>query len=342
MAETAERLSNQLSNADFNSLKRILLEWIANNPQKKLSFLLTGKTGVGKSRLVNALVGEDVADEGQQRDSCTNTATPYKVTKEDIDILVWDSPGLQDVNDDYSNWYLENLKDINSRYGIDVVVYCLKMDDRRFYSEDKKAIRKLTEGFGKELWKKTVIALTFANKIEDPDEIDDDQIYFLKEFTEWERQLRGVPSGILTELQIDSQVLSALPIIPVGNYAGRPKKPKPLPNGDNWLSELWISCYSVMSDTAGIALYKISKNRLVFGAPAVASIAARDDPRDTNIPGDIPLNDRQQNTLWKRMWQALKRVAPTLLRACPVDTGVLAAVGIAILKAISRTASLYR
>ena len=334
MAEMAERLSNQLSNADFNSLKRVLLEWIANNPQKKLSFLLTGKTGVGKSRLVNALVGEDVADEGQQRDSCTNTATPYKVTKEDIDILVWDSPGLQDGNADYSNWYLENLKDINSRYGIDVVVYCLKMDDRRFYSEDKKAIRKLTEGFGKELWKKTVIALTFANKIQDPDEIDHD-IYFLKEFTEWERQLRGVPSGILTELQIDSQVLSALPIIPVGNYAGRPKKPKPLPNGDHWLSELWISCYSVMSDTAGIALYKISKNRLVFGAPAVASIAARDDPRDSNIPGDIPLTDRQQNTLWKRMWQAFKRVAPTLM-AFSVNTGALAAVGIAILKALSR------
>ena len=334
MAEMAERLSNQLSNADFNSLKRVLLEWIANNPQKKLSFLLTGKTGVGKSRLVNALVGEDVADEGQQRDSCTNTATPYKVTKEDIDILVWDSPGLQDGNDDCSNWYLENLKDINSRYGIDVVIYCLKMDDRRFYSEDKKAIRKLTEGFGKELWKKTVIALTFANKIQDPDEIDHD-IYFLKEFTEWERQLRGVPSGILTELQIDSQVLSALPIIPVGNYAGRPKKPKPLPNGDHWLSELWISCYSVMSDTAGIALYKISKNRLVFGAPAVASIAARDDPRDTNIQGDIPLTDRQQNTLWKRMWQAFKRVAPTLM-AFSVNTGAIAAVGIAILKALSR------
>ena len=318
-----------LSNADFHSLKRALLEWIANNPQKKLSFLLTGKTGVGKSRLVNALVGENVANEGQQRDSCTNTATSYKVTKEDIDILVWDSPGLQDGNADYSNWYLENLKDINSRYGIDVVVYCLKMDDRRFYSEDKKAIRKLTEGFGKELWKKTVIALTFANKIQDPDEIDD-QIYFLKELTEWERQLRGVPGGILTELQIDSKVLSALPIIPVGNYAGMPKKPRPLPNGDNWLSELWISCYSVMSDTAGVALYKISKNRLVFDANAVAP---KDDPRD--IPGDIPLNDRQQNTLWKRMWDAFKSFAPQFIIRS-MSTGVLAAVGVAILRVLNR------
>lgn len=325
-------MAENLSNTDIQSLKRALLEWIANNRQKKLSFVLTGKTGVGKSRLVNALVGENVADEGQQRDACTNTATPYKVTKENIDILVWDSPGLQDGNADYSNWYLETLKDINSRYCIDVVIYCLKMDDRRFYPEDKKAIRKLTEGFGKELWKKTVIALTFANKIEDPDEIDD-QIYFLKEFTEWERQLRGVPSGILTELQIDSEVLSALPIIPVGNYAGRPKKPKPLPNGDNWLGELWISCYSVMSDAAGIALYKISKNRLVFNAPAVSPIAAKDDPKD--IPGDIPLNDRQQNTLWKKMWETFKRVAPEVI-AGSIRSGVFAAVGIAMLKVLSK------
>lgn len=127
-------------------------------------------------------------------------------------------------------------------------------------------------------------------------------------------------------------MLSALPIIPVGNYAGRPKKPRPLPNGDNWLSELWISCYSVMSDAAGIALYKISKNRLVFDAPAVAPKEATDDPRD--IPHDIPLTDRQQNTLWKRMWQAFKRVAPKL--AGSMSTGALTAVGIAILKALWR------
>lgn len=315
-------MAELLSDTELEGWKQFLLELIAKNPQKKLSFLVTGKTGVGKSRLVNALVGRNVAVEGRQRDSCTNTTTSHKVVIEGIDVLVWDSPGLQDGDANY----LENLKSVNSKHGLDVVIYCLKMNDKKFYVEDKMAIRKLTEGFGKEVWKKTVIALTFANTIQDPDE-EDHEIYFLEEFTEWERQLRGAPNGILrNELDIDSEVLTALPIVAVGNSTGNPKKPRPLPNGDNWLSELWLSCYSVMSDAAGIALFKISKHRLVYPATSKALAATKINP--TDIPGDIPLTEKQQNTLWTRMWESIKRVAPTAL----AGSGVMAVAGFVILK----------
>ena len=313
-------MAGLLSKTELEKWQQLLLEWIENNPQKKLSFLVTGKTGVGKSRLVNALVGKDVAVEGRQRDSCTNTTNQHKVTIEGIDVLVWDSPGLLDHND--TN-YLENLKSVYSTHGLDVVIYCVKMNDTKFFPEDKMAIRKLTEGFGKEVWKKTVIALTFANTIQDPDE-EDHEIYFLEDFTEWERQLRGVPNGILrNELDIDSEVLAALPIIAVGNSAGKPKKPRPLPNGDNWLSELWLSCYSVMSDSAGIALFKISKHRLVFTANAEA---AKINP--TDIPGDISLTEKQQNTFSNRMWESVKRIGPKAL----AGSGFMAFAGFVVLK----------
>ena len=318
-------MAELLSDADLRSNQQLLLRWIENNPQKKLSFLVTGKTGVGKSRLVNALVGKDVAVEGRQRDSCTNTSTPHKVTIEGIDVLVWDSPGLQDGDANY----LENLKSVNSTHGLDVVIYCIKMNDTKFYAEDKMAICKLTEGFGKDVWKKTVIALTFANQVQDPDAEDHDkpanQVYFLEEFTEWERQLRGAPNGILNKLDIDSEVLTALPIVAVGNSTGNPKKPRPLPNGDKWLSELWLRCYSVMSDTAGIALYKISKHRLVSAATAKALEAANIDP--TDIPGDIPFTKEQENAFFSRMWESFKRNVPKALTA----TGFVAVAVIAAL-----------
>lgn len=265
---------------------------------------------------MNALVGKDVAVEGRQRDSCTNTSTPHKVTIEGIDVLVWDSPGLQDSDANY----LENLKSVNSTHGLDVVIYCIKMNDRKFHAEDKMAICKLTEGFGKDVWKKTVIALTFANQVQDPDAEDHDkranQVYFLEEFTEWERQLRGAPNGILNKLDIDSEVLKALPIVAVGNSTGNPKRPRPLPNGDKWLSELWLSCYSVMSDTARIALHKKSKHRLA---------AANIDP--TDIPGDIPFTKEQENAFFNRMWESFKHVAPKALTA----TGFVAVAVIAAL-----------
>ncbi len=49
--------------------------------------------------------------------------------------------------------------------GMDVMIYCLKMDDTRFHEDDKRAIQTLTRAFGKKLWNNAVIALTFANKV---------------------------------------------------------------------------------------------------------------------------------------------------------------------------------
>ena len=49
----------------------------------------------------------------------------------------------------------------------DVVILCLKMDDKRFRRHDKDTFKILKESFGKKLWKNSVIALTFTNKVED-------------------------------------------------------------------------------------------------------------------------------------------------------------------------------
>jgi len=301
----------KLSNADLASLKQKFVEWIANKPQKNLNILVTGKTGVGKSRLVNALVGRRVAKEGRLRDPCTDAETPYRVYIAGIEVIIWDSRGLQDGTDN-DELYLANLKEINSKHGFDIVIYCIRMDDTKFYSADKEAIRKLTRGFGNDLWKKAVIALTFANKVEDPDE-DDEFAYFMGEMSEWERQI----DGLLTELQIDSQVRNALNVVPAGNY-----KKLRLPTCDNWLADLWTSCYCAMSDSAGIALYLINKHRLrcqgsAALAAAISSQSEDEEPNksDTsqsadagvdpgNIPREIPLNEEQENNFWAKLWRA--------------------------------------
>ena len=152
------------------NIKEVFAQWFSTIRQKHISILLTGKTGVGKSRLVNALVGQPVAQEGQKKDPCTSTVTSYMSDMEGIEVRIWDSPGLQDgtSNDEL---YLEDLTK-KLHQGMDVMIYCLKMDDRRFHEEDKRAMRTLTRAFGKELWKNAVIALTFANNVKDPDKRD--------------------------------------------------------------------------------------------------------------------------------------------------------------------------
>ena len=228
---------DKLSHAELASLKRKFLERFAKKSQNQLNILITGKNGVGKSRLVNSLVGRPVAKEERERKDNTGDVTPYTAVIESFEVRVWDSPVLQDrtCNEEI---YLAKLKD-TLKDGFDVMIYCMKMDDKRLYSDDEKAMRALTKGFGDDVWKKAVIALTFANKIDDPDG-EDDLAYFKGEENHWRKAI----DDVLTNLNIDLKVRNSLAVVPVGDY----RTPK-LPTGDNWLAELWLNCFCVMTES---------------------------------------------------------------------------------------------
>lgn len=289
---------SKLSNIDSAHLKKtVVLKWFAQKTKKTLSFLITGKTGVGKSRLVNALVGQAVATEGRERfGGCTDRVTSYSAVYYGIEVLVWDSPGLQDRTVQNEDLYLEDVK----QQGFDLMIYCSRMDDTRFTEPDEMAIRTLTRVFGKEVWNKAVIALTFANKIEDPDE-GDEEAYFKQEHLHWKE---AINLFLRTELCLDSQVVGAIPIIPVGNY-----RKLRLPTSENWLSELWTSCFLAMDVRSALALYLINQHRLALSGPralpAAESASSNQGPAAladaSEIPQMISLNREQEETLWGRV-----------------------------------------
>ena len=294
------------------SSKSAFLKWVSEKRQDRLSILITGKTGVGKSCLVNALVGERVAKEGRSTSACTNTVTSYKTETSDVELVVWDSPGLQDVTCN-ERLYLQDMESKLSQ-GIDVMIYCISMNDRRFYDADKHAIRTLTEVFGSKIWKNSVVALTFANfKTKDPDEVDD-LAYFLSEKCIWKKEI----DEFLAKLNVDLQVCQQIPIVPTGNY-----KQLCLPGCENWLSDLWGKCFSVRSTSSGLVFFKINESRLKYldSSPATASTAAAARSSDENpmlmnedenqsaynpdhedIPREIPQNQEQEDGLLKRLW----------------------------------------
>lgn len=69
-------------------------------------------------------------------------------------------------------------------YEFDFMIYCIKMDDKRFYEDDKDVICILIWEFGKNLWKNVVIVLIFVNKIDDLDGGDEWE-YFLCDLRFW-------------------------------------------------------------------------------------------------------------------------------------------------------------
>ena len=311
-------MAKKLSNNDPESLKAAFIRWVSETRQNRFTILITGKTGVGKSRLVNALVGERVAKEGRSKSACTDTVTSYRAKIKGVDVVVWDSPGLQDGTCN-ERLYLQDMESKLSQ-GFDVMIYCISMTDTRFYDTDKSAIRTLTEAFGSKLWENGVVALTFANlKTNDPDE-EDDLAYYLGERYFWEKAI----FEFLAELNVDLQVRQQIPIIPTGNY-----KQLRLHECENWLSDLWIKCFSVMSISSGLAFLKINESRLKYphSSPANASTAAAArssgenlmlmnedenqsayNPDHEDIPREIPLNQEQEDGLLKRIWNAFSEV----------------------------------
>ena len=311
-------MAKKLSNNDPESLKAAFVKWVSEKRQNRLTILITGKTGVGKSRLVNALVGERVAEEGRSRDRCTDTVTSYRTKIKGVDVVVWDSPGLQDGTCN-ERLYLQDMESKLSQ-GFDVMIYCISMTDTRFYDTDKSAIRTLTEVFGSKLWKNGVVALTFANlKTKDPEE-EDDLAYYLGERYFWEKAI----DEFLANLNVDLLVRQQIPIVPTGNY-----KQLRLHECENWLSDLWIKCFNVMSISSGLAFFKINESRLKYphSSPATASTAAAArssdenpmlmnedenqsayNPDHENIPREIPLNQEQEDGLLKRIWNAFSEV----------------------------------
>ncbi len=68
--------------------------WWRNS--NSISVFVAGKTGTGKSTLVNALLGEKVAKEGDNLDPETSEVESFTRKIQEMKATVWDSPGLQD------------------------------------------------------------------------------------------------------------------------------------------------------------------------------------------------------------------------------------------------------
>ena len=129
---------------------------------REIRILVTGKTGTGKSALINGIMGLNVTKEGDSLDPTTTTVDKFKRMVRGIPMIVFDSPGLQDGTKNEKQ-YLSDME--RKCKEVDLVLYTLRMSDKRLHSDDTNAMEKLTHAFGEQFWANAMFVLTFANDV---------------------------------------------------------------------------------------------------------------------------------------------------------------------------------
>ena len=233
-----------------------VMKWLNNS--KEINIFITGKTGVGKSTLVNGLLGAKVAKEDCMFDLEVTEVNGYEkeFENESLKVTVWESSGLQDGTSKEAQ-YLANMKKRCS--DMDICIYCVSMMVTRFYEgcPDIIAMKKLTAVFGRKMWENSVFVLTFANTAEDLDshllEADDGQKpdMFKTKVQLWKERLVSV----LINDGIEEAVANRVEVVPVG-HAIIPE----LLDRDHWLNHFWFATLHTMTPRAQPAMLK-----LIFG-----------------------------------------------------------------------------
>ena len=221
-----------------------------------IRMFVTGKTGAGKSALVNSIVEVEVAVEGAGTERETTSVSEYRNSKllDGVSVSLFDSPGLADTTEK-ENDYIHALETICQE--VNLVLYCNKMDDHRLTNDDIQAMSTLTDKFGEKFWKYVVFVFTFANNVGGgSDKSDNIPKPKTKNLEEWKsyfkikfvhrlnQRILGVKQLLKDKIKVKKEIVDDIPFVPVGSSSPLPNNMEPLklPDRDNWLHSLLETC----------------------------------------------------------------------------------------------------
>ena len=221
------------------------------NEKKKLKILVCGKTGTGKSTLLNTLLGQTVFKTGgpatRTVDPVTTEVKSVRTNIQDVLLEIFDSPGLQDHTDNDRKY----LDDMNKKCkDFCLILYCIDMTTSRWEDKDSKTIELLTKTFGQEMWKKAILVLTKANLVKPTTAGVDEHTYYKTAFETCEDQFKKQ----LTQLNISKEVSANIPIVAAGSerdryilFVSKSFEKENTKKSQEFLPILWVKCIEQLS-----------------------------------------------------------------------------------------------
>ena len=210
--EELEKRKDALRNVSDDQLrkcKQLLLEG-----GKSLTTLVMGETGTGKSTLINALLGKKIANVASGPTETTTSLKCYTGCVGKVDVTVME---IHNLDMDHVRVHTSKLEK-NSLNGVDVVYICQKLYDRHRPSTIE-TLRRLSVVFGREIYKKAVFVMTFANEIPKSWGRKTDTKTLQKNLEkDWNNQAAVIRSGLQKELHMTQEEADKVLILPAGYY----------------------------------------------------------------------------------------------------------------------------
>uniref|UniRef100_A0A1X7TP73 AIG1-type G domain-containing protein n=1 Tax=Amphimedon queenslandica TaxID=400682 RepID=A0A1X7TP73_AMPQE len=213
-----------------------------------ITILVIGRSRVGKSTLINAMFGRDVVEVGHGADLSTTEVHNYVGNFKGVTINIYDTPGFRDTKGRREH---DILLDIAKRGQFDLILICTKLEDK---NDQYCNFPALASYFHQDMWKRTVVVLTFANHFI--------TLECVKKQPDLEEEIKKTIDShkdhLMTSLSrsISKEVLEGIPFCLAGL-----KDKRELPTVDDWLKELWCMCVDHSSEEAREFLTFYARNR---------------------------------------------------------------------------------
>ena len=204
---------------------------------RPVNILVVGPVGVGKSTLINAMFGEDLVIVKTEINMEVHEREYMGVRMKLYVTIGFNTRGKRENN---------ILLDIAKFDKFDLILICAKLVDRA----DPHMFSELASVLHEEMWKKTVVILTFANLFIKLESVVDE--------CEMEKQRNEHKAFVVEFLseRINKEVLERIPFCLAGI-----KHEKKLPMTEDWVKTLWVTCIDRCSDEARPFLSFYARNR---------------------------------------------------------------------------------